>query len=160
MSAPSDRKYNNLEIKLGRAVDGQHPIDLSLTLPGSEVEIDLLRGGNVMIQIDSTELLANEADSGAYGEVLSRQSVRCHIFKTAPARRHHRPMCVAGALLDPIMSPWDCGPFPVILREAAGFFGDWSGNETIYAQEALSTSRALLPEVLRLIEDNGDSPGR
>ena len=55
-------------------------------------------------------------------------------------------------MLDPIMSPWDCGPFPVILREAGGFFGDWSGNETIYAKAALSTSRALLPEVLRLVE--------
>ncbi len=55
-------------------------------------------------------------------------------------------------MLDPIMNPWDCGPFPPILREAGGYFGDWSGNETIYAGEALSTTRSLLPEVLRLIE--------
>ena len=55
-------------------------------------------------------------------------------------------------MLDPIMSAWDCGPFPVILREAGGFFGDWSGNETIHAPEGLSTTRTLLPEVLRLIE--------
>ena len=53
------------------------------------------------------------------------------------------------------MNAWDCGPFPVILREAGGYFGDWSGNETIYAPEALSTSRTLLPEVLRLIEGSG-----
>ena len=56
-------------------------------------------------------------------------------------------------MLDPIMNPWDCGPFPPILREAGGFFGDWSGNETIHANEAMSTSRTLLPEVLRLLED-------
>jgi histidinol-phosphatase len=55
-------------------------------------------------------------------------------------------------MLDPIMNPWDCAPFPPILREAGGFFGDWSGNETIYANEALSTTRTLLPDVLRLIE--------
>ena len=55
-------------------------------------------------------------------------------------------------MLDPVMNPWDCGPFPVLLREAGGYFGDWSGNETIHANEALSTSRALLPDVLRLIE--------
>ena len=55
-------------------------------------------------------------------------------------------------MLDPIMNSWDCGPFPPILREAGGYFGDWSGNETIYAGEALSTTRSLLPEVLRLIE--------
>ena len=54
-------------------------------------------------------------------------------------------------MLDPIMNPYDCGPFPVILREAGGYFGDWSGNETIYGNEALSTTRDLLPEVLRLI---------
>src|SRR5215210_4195944 len=55
-------------------------------------------------------------------------------------------------MLDPIMNPWDCGPFPPILREAGGYFGDWSGNETIYANEAMSTTRILLPEVLRLVE--------
>jgi myo-inositol-1(or 4)-monophosphatase len=54
-------------------------------------------------------------------------------------------------MLDPIMNPWDCGPFPPILREAGGYFGDWSGNETIYAGEALSTTRSLLPEVLNLL---------
>jgi myo-inositol-1(or 4)-monophosphatase len=54
-------------------------------------------------------------------------------------------------MLDPIMNSWDCGPFPVLLREAGGYFGDWSGSETIYAAEGLSTTRTLLPEVLRLI---------
>ena len=55
-------------------------------------------------------------------------------------------------MLDPIMEPWDCSPFPPILREAGGYFGDWSGNETIYANEAISTTTHLLPEVLSLIE--------
>jgi myo-inositol-1(or 4)-monophosphatase len=55
-------------------------------------------------------------------------------------------------MLDPIMNTWDCGPFPPILREAGGYFGDWSGNETIYSGEAMSTTRSLLPEVLSLIE--------
>jgi histidinol-phosphatase len=55
-------------------------------------------------------------------------------------------------MLDPIMNPWDCGPFPPILREAGGYIGDWSGNETIYSGEAISTTRPLLPEVLSLIE--------
>ena len=54
-------------------------------------------------------------------------------------------------MLDPFMNSYDCGPFPVILREAGGFFGDWTGNETIYANEAISTTRTLLPEVLRLL---------
>ena len=51
-------------------------------------------------------------------------------------------------MLDPIMNPWDCGPFPVLLREAGGFFGSWAGEESIYAGEAVSTSQILLPQVL------------
>jgi histidinol-phosphatase len=58
----------------------------------------------------------------------------------------------AELMLDPMMDPWDCGPFPPILREAGGYFGDWSGHETVYAHEAISTTQTLLPEVLRLIE--------
>ena len=54
-------------------------------------------------------------------------------------------------MLDPIMAEWDCGPFPVILREAGGYFGDWRGNETIYGKEALATTQTLLPQVLALI---------
>ena len=56
-------------------------------------------------------------------------------------------------MVDPKMSPWDCGPFPVILREAGGCFGDWDGNETIHADRAFSTTRRLLPEVLALLAD-------
>ena len=57
----------------------------------------------------------------------------------------------ADLMLDPAFNPWDGGPFPPILREAGGYFGDWSGSETIYAGEAMSTTRKLLPEVLCLI---------
>lgn len=57
----------------------------------------------------------------------------------------------AEIMLDPILNAWDCGPFPVILSEAGGYFGDWAGNVTIYGHEAISTNRNLLDEVLRLI---------
>lgn len=55
-------------------------------------------------------------------------------------------------MLDPIMSVWDCAPFPPILREAGGYFGDWQGTPTIHGEEALSTTQHLLPEVLALIQ--------
>lgn len=58
----------------------------------------------------------------------------------------------AEIMLDPLMNPWDSAPFLPILREAGGCFGDWSGNETIYAGEAISSNSALLPDFLRLIE--------
>jgi myo-inositol-1(or 4)-monophosphatase len=54
-------------------------------------------------------------------------------------------------MVDPIMNTWDCAPFPVILQEAGGYFGDWNGKTTIYAGEALGTTRHLLPQVLDLI---------
>lgn len=57
-------------------------------------------------------------------------------------------------MLDPVINSWDGGPFPPILSEAGGYFGDWRGKSTIYGNEALGTTQTLLPEVLRLI--NGD----
>ena len=45
----------------------------------------------------------------------------------------------------------DCGPFPPIVREAGGYFGDWQGNETIYGNEAISTTPTLLLQVLALV---------
>lgn len=57
----------------------------------------------------------------------------------------------AEVMLDPIMSIWDCAPFLPILREAGGYFGDWSGNPTIRGNEAMSTTPALLSDVLSLI---------
>jgi len=53
-------------------------------------------------------------------------------------------------MLDPIMCLWDCAPFPPILSEAGGYFGDWQGTPTIYGNEAMSTTPSLLPEVLEL----------
>lgn len=56
--------------------------------------------------------------------------------------------------LDPIMNPWDGGPFPAIMAEAGGYYGDWKGNPTIYGNEGLGTTQALLPEVLRLLNSD------
>lgn len=57
----------------------------------------------------------------------------------------------AEIMLDPIMNPWDCGPFPVILAEAGGYFGDWQGNVTSYGGEAAATNGALKNPVLELL---------
>lgn len=58
----------------------------------------------------------------------------------------------ADLMLDPIMAPWDSGPFPPIFAEAGGYFGDWQGNRTIWGNEAIGTTNALLPQVLKLID--------
>jgi myo-inositol-1(or 4)-monophosphatase len=57
----------------------------------------------------------------------------------------------AEVMLDPIVEPYDLAPFPVILSEAGGFFGDWQGNSTIYGREGMATTTQLLPEVLTLL---------
>jgi myo-inositol-1(or 4)-monophosphatase len=64
----------------------------------------------------------------------------------------------AEVMLDPVMKVWDCGPFPPIFAEAGGYFGDWQGNPTIYANEALATTQALLPEVLAIITGDESPP--
>lgn len=60
-------------------------------------------------------------------------------------------------MLDPRMEPWDCGPFPVILKEAGGYFGDWAGTGSIYKNEAFSTNAAILPQVLEILNTRVDA---
>jgi histidinol-phosphatase len=62
----------------------------------------------------------------------------------------------AEIMLDPVMSLWDCGPFPPIFREAGGYFGDWQGNPGHTYGEALACNAALLPDLLRLIGKRGE----
>jgi len=57
----------------------------------------------------------------------------------------------AEVMLDPIMNDWDCGPFPVIFREAGGYFGSWSGEEGHTHGEALAVNAALKHKVMELI---------
>jgi histidinol-phosphatase len=59
----------------------------------------------------------------------------------------------AEVMLDPVMAPWDAGPFPPILAEAGGYFGDWQGNRTIWAKEAIGTTNVLLPQILKLLNE-------
>ena len=54
-------------------------------------------------------------------------------------------------MLDPIMSIWDCGPFPPIFREAGGYFGGWDGRPGHTFDEALACNAAILDEVLATI---------
>jgi len=51
-------------------------------------------------------------------------------------------------MIEPVIAPWDCAPFPPIFREAGGYFGNWRGEETIHGDEALACSRLLAPQVL------------
>lgn len=54
--------------------------------------------------------------------------------------------------IDPVMQPWDNGPFPVIFREAGGIFTSWSGEDRIDGGDGLATNPALHAQVLKLLE--------
>ena len=58
----------------------------------------------------------------------------------------------AEVALDPLMAPWDSAPFPAILAEAGGYFGDWTGNSTIYSGDGLGTTSSLLSQVLKALK--------
>jgi myo-inositol-1(or 4)-monophosphatase len=55
--------------------------------------------------------------------------------------------------IDPVMNAWDCGPFPPILAEAGGYFGDWQGKVSLYGGEAFATTQKLLPQVLEILRN-------
>ncbi len=57
----------------------------------------------------------------------------------------------AEVCLDPYMQVWDCGPYPIIMKEAGGYFGSWSGEDGHTHGEALAINAALKPEVLKLM---------
>ncbi len=61
----------------------------------------------------------------------------------------------AEVMLDPIMNPWDCGPFPVILEEAGGTFTDWQGKTTIHGADAVSTNGHLRDDILHHLRAPG-----
>ncbi|MBR3220118.1 MAG: hypothetical protein IKF77_09365, partial [Thermoguttaceae bacterium] len=57
----------------------------------------------------------------------------------------------ADLMVDPEMSPWDCGPLVTILAEAGGKFVDWRGSETIYGGDGVAGNRELVKQALEFI---------
>jgi myo-inositol-1(or 4)-monophosphatase len=55
------------------------------------------------------------------------------------------------ACLDPILAVWDCGPYPVIFREAGGFFGSWSGAEGHTHGEGLACNAAIKDQMVEIL---------
>ena len=92
---------------------------------------------------------AEHGRARAWGEVLARTA-----YRPGWSDAYGHALVASGrldAMLDPVMHPWDCGPFPVLLREAGGRFGAWDGRETIHGGEAVSCSGALWPALEPLL---------
>jgi myo-inositol-1(or 4)-monophosphatase len=110
-------------------------------------ETDLSR--SIIAHID-TASFAKYGDKGAAWQRLQQASY----YNAGWCDAYGYALVATGRVevaLDPIVNAWDCGPFPVIMREAGGYYGDWQGNETMHAGEALATNWQLLPEVLALL---------
>jgi histidinol-phosphatase len=107
--------------------------------------------GRAYVATASASSFAKHGRAGAFQRLLQN----CY-FQTGWNDAYGYLLVATGrveAMLDPVMNIWDCGPFPPILREAGGYFGDWRGNQTIYNGEALSVNQHLLSQVLPLLED-------
>lgn len=110
-------------------------------------ETDLSR--SIIAHID-TASFAKHGDKGAAWQRLQQASY----YNAGWCDAYGYTLVATGRVeiaLDPITNVWDCGPFPAIMREAGGYYGDWRGNETIHAGEALATNHHLLPQVLDLL---------
>jgi histidinol-phosphatase len=55
------------------------------------------------------------------------------------------------AMVDPVVSPYDVGPMPVLLREAGGRFTDLSGRETIESGSGVGSNGHVHDELLSLL---------
>lgn len=53
--------------------------------------------------------------------------------------------------VDPIMAPWDAGPFLTIAREAGGRFTTFEGEETVHGGSGVSSNARLHDEVLEIL---------
>lgn len=58
----------------------------------------------------------------------------------------------ADGWFDPVMNPWDSGPFPVIFAEAGGVFTDFEGRPGVYGGSAVAACAGVHAEILRAIQ--------
>jgi histidinol-phosphatase len=60
----------------------------------------------------------------------------------------------ADAMLDPVLSVWDCAALLPILEEAGGTFTGWDGRRTIHAGNAIATNGRIFQEIMAIV--NGE----
>ncbi len=99
---------------------------------------------------------ANFAPQGK-GERWARLASRAHTQRGWGDAYGHVLVATgrAEAMLDPVMSVWDCAALLPILQEAGGTFTDWQGNTTAYGGEAISTNSHVLDEILAYVSTEG-----
>jgi histidinol phosphatase-like enzyme (inositol monophosphatase family) len=59
----------------------------------------------------------------------------------------------AEVMVDPVVNLWDAAALQPVIEEAGGHFGDWDGNATIRAGEAIATNARVRDEVLQKLKE-------
>ena len=103
---------------------------------------------------DATVILTDFVNGHSRGEAMNRICSRAKLVRGWGDCYGHMLVATGRAeiMLDPIMSVWDCAALAPILKEAGGTFTTWSGQATIWGNEAVSTNGALFEEVMQLIK--------
>jgi histidinol-phosphatase len=57
------------------------------------------------------------------------------------------------AMVDPVVSPYDVGPMPVVLDEAGGRFTDLAGRSTIESGNGVASNGLVHDDLLRLLRE-------
>ena len=149
---------------IGVEIDGESKVGVAY-FPGLDEMISAATGHGCSLngracrvsdQTDLSRAIMSHADTAAYansGKTNRWARLQQAVYYNAGWCDAYGYLLVASGRIeimsDPIMNVWDCAPFLPILREAGGYFGDWSGNERIDAPESLGTTQQLLPAVLK-----------
>lgn len=106
----------------------------------------------LVLTTDVERVLSSPADPGWRGlqrrAALSRTWGDCYGHALVATGR-------AEVMVDPVMKPWDAGPFLTILTEAGGRFTTREGRATIHGGSGISTNGTLHDEVLRALTGAG-----
>lgn len=97
----------------------------------------------------SSSIIRAQKRSGAYNELVEKT----YLQRTwGDAFGYARvAMGQLDIMLDPVKSPWDVGPMPVIFAEAGGRASTWKGENDIYGPDWFATSEKLYPQVLEIL---------
>lgn len=103
---------------------------------------------------DATVILTDFVNGHSQGEAINRICSRAKLVRGWGDCYGHMLVATGRAevMLDPAMNVWDCAALAPILEEAGGTFTTWSGEATIWGNEAVGTNGALFEEVMQLIK--------
>lgn len=115
------------------------------------------RGTHTASVSTHAELAAARVTTSDFGQLMRREPTLSDTLRSEPVIARtwgdaYGYLLVATgrceAMIDPIVSPWDIAPMPVIIEESGGRFSDLKGRSVV-GSTALATNGPLHPGLLR-----------